>query len=122
MPPETVAPQVKALFTKPLSGETAQETESEGVTVRVFWQVAVPPSPVAVRVYVAVAEGVTEVEPSPATMPSPWSRDTELALAEVQESVEGSPARMDAGFASKVQVGAGCGETAAALVQDTVFD
>ena len=55
-------------------------------TVTVVWAVALPELFVAVRVYVVVTVGLTEVEPFVATEPTD-EIDTDVAPLVVQESV-----------------------------------
>ena len=67
--------------------------------------VEVPPGPVAVRVYVVVAEGETETLPDVGCDPMPLSMVTDVALVVLHVNVELCPAVMLAGFAVKLIVG-----------------
>ena len=76
----------------------------------VFWQVALPPAPSAVIVYVVVIPGDTDFEPEPAvTAPMPWLKEAEEAFVVVHERTEDEPFMIVEGDASKSHVGAGDG-------------
>jgi hypothetical protein len=73
------------------------------VTVTCF--VAVPLGPVAVRVYVVVALGLTDVLPFWGWLPMPLSIETVVAFVVVHERVEDCPGAMLVGFAVNVAIG-----------------
>ena len=74
-------------------------------TVTVVDAVAVPPGPVAVKVYCVVFVGLTTLVPEGETAPMPWSIETVVAFVVVQVRVEVSPAVMDEGEAESFAVG-----------------
>ena len=63
------------------------------VTVIVTVQMAVPPAPLALPVYVVVTDGVTEVDPleTGVTAPTPWSTLNDVALAVSHDIVDAFP-------------------------------
>src|SRR5689334_8122393 len=77
------------------------------LTVTVAVAVFVPPAPLAVRVYVVVAAGITIAEPLSACAPTPLSIETLVAFVVVQVSVDDSPAVIDVGLALNEIVGGG---------------
>ncbi len=76
-------------------------------TLTVAWAVVVPPGPVAVSVYVVVAEGETVTVPEVGCDPMPLSIVTEVALLVDHDRVDDCPAEIEVGFAEKLMVGAG---------------
>jgi hypothetical protein len=73
------------------------------VTVTVADDVAVPAAPVAVAVYLVVAEGMTDIEPDVPTVPRPVI-ETEVALELLHVSEDDPPLFTLAGFAEIVTV------------------
>ena len=71
--------------------------------------VAVPPSPLAVRVYVVDELGDTDRDPLVLTSPIPWSMETLVAPVVVQDNVEDWPLSIVVGLADSVAVGAAAG-------------
>jgi hypothetical protein len=88
--------------------------------VTVVVDAAVPPSPVAVAVYVAVELGVTLTDPFAAKVPTPPML-TEMALLVVQFSVADVPTSMLLGCALNATVGFCSGVTTLTTVEDSVF-
>ena len=74
-------------------------------TVTVATAFAVPLTPVAVRVYSVVADGVTVVDPEAGTVPMLGAIETVVALVVVHVSVAGLPATTVVGAAARVAVG-----------------
>src|SRR5690242_5924377 len=87
-----------------------------GPTVTVAVAVTLPVGPVAVKVYVVVAFGVTCVEPVAATLPMPLLMLTALAPCTTHVRVELCPGVMFGGLASKRTTIADCGDTVLTLV------
>jgi len=88
--------------------ESVHEGAGGWVTATVAKQCAVPPTPVAVPVYVTVAAGETDCEPLPiATVPTPWSIENDTAFIVVHERAAELPVVIEAGLAESEQVGAG---------------
>ena len=75
------------------------------ITVTVVELVVVPPGPVAVMVYVVVADGVTTRVPLKATVPMPWLMLTVVAFVDDQVSVVFWPRLIDAGDTLMLTVG-----------------
>jgi hypothetical protein len=75
------------------------------LTVTRAVELAEPPGPLAVMVYVVESDGVTFVEPSAVTVPTSGAMVSCVALVEVQLSVEESPLLMEVGSAESVTVG-----------------
>ena len=71
------------------------------VTVTVAVAVELPPPFVAVRVYVVVVAGLTDVLVVPVTTPTPWSIESVVAPVTLQESVELAPGAIEVGDAVK---------------------
>src|SRR5215472_5357955 len=82
-------------------------------TVTRALEVADPPGPLAVMVYVVESVGVTLVEPCGATVPTSGATVSCVALVEDQLNVEVSPLLMDVGLACRVTVGCAAGGGAA---------
>ena len=105
MPPPTEAVQVEEPPVVMLEGEAEHDPEIAGTTLTVAAEVAEPPAPVQVRVYVVVDPGETATVPDGgATAPTP------LMLAEVEfvqeyVSAELLPATIEVGFAESEAVG-----------------
>ena len=78
-------------------------------TVTMVEQVAVPPSPVTVPVYVVVELGVTAVEPfdTGETEPTEWSIEKLVPFTLVHEREAASPSVIDGLTAESVQTGGG---------------
>src|SRR5579864_4578834 len=74
-------------------------TGTPTVTVTVILQVAFPPGPRALTVYVVVCAGFTETVPVLSTCPMPGVMKTLLALTLVHASVDDWPAAMVGGVA-----------------------
>jgi hypothetical protein len=64
-----------------------------------------PAELVAVKVYVVVADGLTDLELEATTAPTPWSMLTEVAPDVVQLRVDDWPGWIDVGLAVSVAVG-----------------
>src|SRR5579864_3679180 len=80
-----------------------------GFTVTVVSAVAVPPAFVAVRVYVVVTDGETEMDDCPRTEPTPLLMESAVGLfVVVQERVARFPVVMEVEFAEKEEM-AGAG-------------
>ena len=94
-------------------GEAVMLTVGAGNTVTIAEALAVPPDPVAVAVYVVVAEGLTAfVPPEAATrklLPSLPLTDTELEYVATTVRLDAAPAAIEVGLAPMVTVGAGGG-------------
>src|ERR1051326_5079506 len=88
-------------------GEAAKLIVGSGSTVTAACRVIVPPLPLAVRVYVVVAEGDTKSDPFRGCAPRPLSMLTEVVFAVVQDSVEDWPLAMLVGEAVNVAEGPG---------------
>ena len=85
-------------------------TVTGGTTVTLTEAVAVPPGPVAVRVYVVVVFGTSVRVPSTATAPTPWSIEQLVAFVVCQLRVVLQPAWMGLGLAVKeLMTGVGTG-------------
>src|SRR5438128_10996714 len=95
------------------------EIAGAGMTGAVVVSVTGPPSPVAVKVYVVVTEGVTTVE-VPVTAPTPWSMVSEVALLTLQDSVEELPMPIVVGLAAKLAM-AGAGARTVSVVEDVAI-
>lgn len=77
-------------------------------TVTVVLAVAVPPIPVAVKVYSVVSVGLTTVLPEAETTPMPWLIETVVAPVVDQVRVEVWPAVIVDGDAVSLAVGMIC--------------
>jgi hypothetical protein len=77
------------------------------VTVTVTELTALPPRPVAVRVYAIVAAGDTASDPAHGTAPMPLSRTQVSASVVLHESVAVEPLRSEVGVAARLAVGSG---------------
>jgi hypothetical protein len=88
--------------------------------VTVTLAVALPPGPVAVKVYVVVCPGVTEVVPEAPTLPTPGSKSRLVAFFDVQFKPVSWPFSMEVEAALRVTVGGGGG--GAATETFNVFD
>jgi hypothetical protein len=88
---------------------------AEGVAVNVILGTAmtltvacaneVPPGPTAVKLYVVVVVGETDMEPLAATDPMPLSIETVVAFETVHTSVDEEPATIAVGEATKLMLG-----------------
>lgn len=88
-------------------GSATRLTVGGGTTVTITCAVFVPPLPVAVIVYVVVAEGVTSKEPLTETVPIPLSMETMSVCELVQLNNDVPPGEICWGTALKSMAGAG---------------
>lgn len=99
LPPESPVPPTASVPKPPLVPSTST----------VVVQVALPPAPVTVAVYVVVCAILTDCrEPFGAMEPIPLLMVADVAPVEIIESVKPRPGTTTAGFATSVQVGAVC--------------
>jgi len=80
-------------------------TVGRELTVTVALEVAVPPEPFTVMIYVVVTDGVTLTEPFASTVPMPLLMLAVSASLEVQLSTEDPPSLMVSGDADMLTVG-----------------
>src|SRR2546421_13126575 len=81
-------------------------------TVTTAPAVALPPGPVAVRVYSVDTDGMTAMVVLPVTTPTSWSMVSCVAPATLHTSVAESPGAIVAGDAENDEITTGCGEGA----------
>jgi hypothetical protein len=82
----------------------AEKLEILTPTHTVTWLCMLPLDPFAVRIYVVVLPGLTEIEPDVPTEPTPLSIDMEVAFNTDQLKVVELPAVMVVGDAEKLEI------------------